>query len=57
MSEFHLGDALLQLFVFGLLVLILVLIVGGSRSFMKRRTQLDRIEEKIDTLLENEKRR
>ncbi|MCM3618281.1 hypothetical protein M3936_11895 [Sutcliffiella horikoshii] len=57
MSEFHLGDALFQLVVLGGLVVMVFLIVKGIRSFGKRKAQLDRLESKMDSLLEEKDQR
>ncbi len=57
MSEFHLGDALFQLVVLGGLVVLVFLIVKGIRSFGKRKAQLDRLESKMDSLLEEKDQR
>lgn len=56
MGGFNIGDALFQLFSFGFLVLIIVLIVLLFRSFSKRRNQLDSIEKKIDSINEQIKK-
>ncbi|MCH1627881.1 DUF4083 domain-containing protein [Fredinandcohnia quinoae] len=52
MSSFHIGDALFQIFSFGVLILIIILILSLFRSFSKRRNQLDSIEKKIDLINE-----
>jgi len=49
-KSFSLGDALFQLFSLVFIVLIIVLIVSAFRSNNKRKSQLDRIEKKIDNL-------
>jgi uncharacterized membrane protein YciS (DUF1049 family) len=56
LSNFSLGDALYQLFAFGFLVMIIVLIVSFFRSNKKRRNQLDKIEKKIDDMNEQLKK-
>lgn len=56
LGDFNVGDALFQLFSFGFLVLIIVLIVLLFRSFPKRRNQLDRIEKKVDAINEQIKK-
>ncbi|OKL36863.1 DUF4083 domain-containing protein [Domibacillus mangrovi] len=56
MSNFNIGDALFQLFFLGFLALIIVLIVSFFRSNKNRRSQLDRIEKKIDDMNEQRKK-
>ncbi|MFK2824604.1 DUF4083 domain-containing protein [Bacillus sp. B190/17] len=46
----NIGDVLWQLFNLGLLVLIVIFIVQFFRSAKQRKTQLDRIESKIDAM-------
>ena len=50
LSSFNLGDALFQLFFLVFIVLIISLIVSLFRSNKQRKTQLNRIEKKIDDI-------
>ncbi|MCM3006336.1 DUF4083 domain-containing protein [Priestia koreensis] len=47
MSTFNIGDAIYQLVFLALLVFVIYFIVAFFRSNKKRKTQLDRIEQKI----------
>ncbi|MEW4283586.1 DUF4083 domain-containing protein [Priestia koreensis] len=47
MSTFNVGDAIYQLVFLALLVFVIYFIVAFFRSNKKRKTQLDRIEQKI----------
>ncbi|KOO46478.1 hypothetical protein [Priestia koreensis] len=47
MSTFNVGDAIYQLVFLALLVFVIYFIVTFFRSNKKRKTQLDRIEQKI----------
>ncbi|GIO26601.1 DUF4083 domain-containing protein [Ornithinibacillus bavariensis] len=51
MDGFHIGDMLAQLFFLGFIVLVIVLIVGSIRSNRKMKNQLNHIEKKLDTLI------
>jgi hypothetical protein len=55
-SSINIGDVIFQLIMFGFLALFIILIVSYFRSKMKRRTQLDRIEEKLNFLTEEVKK-
>jgi membrane protein implicated in regulation of membrane protease activity len=55
-SSINIGDVILQLIMFGFLALFIILIVSYFRSKMKRSTQLDRIEEKLNILTEEIKK-
>ncbi|WP_157037653.1 DUF4083 domain-containing protein [Ornithinibacillus californiensis] len=50
MGDFYIGDMLYQLFSFGILALFIFLIVSLFKSSKERKRQLDRIEEKLDSL-------
>lgn len=52
MSSFNIGDVLFQLVYLGFLIFIISLIVSFFRSRKKHSIQMDRLEEKIDTLIE-----
>lgn len=50
-SRFHIGDMLAQIFFLGFIVLIIILIVTFILSSKKRKHQLDRLEEKVDSIV------
>ncbi|UNL83758.1 DUF4083 domain-containing protein [Priestia koreensis] len=52
MSTFNIGDAIYQLVFLALLVFVIYFIVAFFRSNKKRKTQLDRIEQKIQDVEE-----
>lgn len=51
-SSINVGDVIFQLIMFGFLAFLVIIAVSYFRSNMKRRTQLDRIEEKLNFLTE-----
>ncbi|WP_328028585.1 DUF4083 family protein [Metabacillus fastidiosus] len=53
----NIGDIVVQLFYFGFLLFIIVLIISFFlRSNKKRNSQLDRMEKKLDELIEQLKK-
>ncbi|MGE7215398.1 DUF4083 domain-containing protein [Priestia koreensis] len=52
MSTFNIGDAIYQLVFLALLVFVIYFIMAFFRSNKKRKTQLDRIEQKIQDVEE-----
>ena len=52
MENFNLGDILFQLFLFFGMIVFILLLFFFFRSNKKRKMQLDRLEEKMDQVLE-----
>lgn len=50
LSGFHIGDMLMQLLFLGFIALIITLIVTFIRTSKRRKHQLDRLEEKVDSI-------
>ncbi|WP_096271869.1 hypothetical protein [Paucisalibacillus globulus] len=49
-SEFHVGDMLIQLLFFAIPILLIILVVFVLLNAKKRKDRLDRLEEKMDEL-------
>ncbi|MFS0673432.1 hypothetical protein [Ornithinibacillus sp. 179-J 7C1 HS] len=50
MGGFHIGDMLVQLLFLLIIALVIIVLVKLFLSSRKRKHQLDRLEEKVDTL-------
>ncbi|RLQ93664.1 DUF4083 family protein [Falsibacillus albus] len=56
MGAYNGGDLLFQFFSFGLIILLIVLTVFLFRSYSQRWKKLDKIEKKLDTIMEQVKK-
>lgn len=50
MGGFHVGDFLIQLFSFGMIIILIFLVIAHFRSLSKQIDKLNNIERKIDAI-------